>query len=148
MATPAFLRRLDAESRVRLAPSPIAGVGVFALQPLEPGTDPFPGAVADVATRFVPDAELTRLSDATRTMVEDFCLPRVEDGVPGRWVYTRGFNRMDPSYYLNHADAPRANVAMCDDPASTLCVFRTLRRVAAGEELLFNYNAPPGRVTS
>jgi len=146
MSTPAFLRRLDAETRVRLAPSPIAGVGVFALRPLEAGDDPFPGAAADVETRFVADDELARLSDATRTMVEDFCLPRVEGGVSGRWVYTRGFNRLDPSYYINHADAPRANVAMCDDGASTLCVFRALRPIAAGEELLFNYRAPPGRV--
>ena len=141
MSLPAFLRRLDAETRIRLQPSPISGVGVFAIQPLSEGSDPFVGAAdADVETRFVPEEELARLSDPVRRMVTDFCLPRVEGGVAGRWVYLRGFNFMDASFFLNHS-AEDANVAMCDDASSSLCVFRTTRDVAPGEELLFDYTA-------
>ena len=142
-STATFLRTLDARTCVRLQPSPISGVGVFALHDLREGADPFIGTQADIPTRFVPDTEMATLSPSTRRMVEDFCLPRTEGGVEGRWVYREGFAGMDTSFYLNHAEMPQANIVMVDDPCSSLCVFRAARRIAAGEELLFDYHAPP-----
>ena len=137
MSTPAFLRRLDRETLVRLKPSPIAGVGVFALRDIQLGADCFPGIKTDVETRFVSDDELaSSLAPATYKMVTDFCLPREEDATPGRYVYN-SFHAMDVSYYLNHSETP--NVEMWCDPNSTLCSFRAARDICAGEELLFDY---------
>ena len=138
-----FLRRLDAQTRVRIRPSPLGGVGVFAIQPIRKGADPFPLVRADVVTKFVPDEDLATLGAATREMCLDFCLPRVENGVSGRWVYVDGFAAMDTSYYLNDARDEPPNIEMCADPASTLCTFRATRDIVAGEELLFAYDRPP-----
>ena len=148
MSTPAFLRRLERETRVRLKPSSVCdGIGVFAIQPIAVGTDIFPGIRADVPTRFISDEELASVEcEEVRRMVTDFCLQRVEGGKAGRWVYTDLFCMMDMSFYLNSAEEGLgANVQMYHDPRSTLCAFRALRDIAKDEELLFDYNKAPAQ---
>jgi len=147
MSAPAFLRRLERETCVRLKPSPIHGVGVFAVQSIKQHTDCFPRIRTDVETRFVAESELQAVQPETRRMIQDFCLQRNEGGTTGRWVMTDGFAAMDMSFYLNAATGKNdANVEMFNDPRSSMCCFRAKRDIAAGEELLFDYGRPASAV--
>ena len=140
---PCFIRDLDSQTLVRLAPSPIAGVGVFAIQKIRRGADPFPGIATDCPMEFVPEESIDSLSPEVAHMVRDFCLPRAHEGVKGRWVY-KSFSSMDASFYMNHcSDSP--NVRMVSDDLSDLCVFRAARPIEPGEELLFDYGRTPTR---
>lgn len=132
-----FIRDLDAQTLVRIAPSPVAGVGVFAIQKIERGADPFPGIATACPMEFVSEEGIDSLSPEVARMVRDFCLPRVHRDQKGRWVY-KSFSSMDVSFYMNHSsEAP--NVRMVSDPRSDLCVFRASRAIAPGEELFFDY---------
>ena len=51
-----------------------------------------------------------------------------------------GLNSMDVSFYLNHAGAPWANVIPFSIEGCRWFHFKTLRRIAAGEELTFDYS--------
>ena len=56
----------------------------------------------------------------------------------------RGLNSIDVSFFLNHAKAPRANVAPSRVRGCRWYQFATLRAVAAGEELTFDYSVWDG----
>lgn len=129
-ALAAFLATLRAESYVMLRPSPIAGVGVFAIRDIPKGCralfSPPGDADAFVAVpRALVDAEPAHV----RALVEHYCLYDATT----YWIPRDGFRRMDLSLFLNHGEAP--NVATVDDGA----YFEALRDIAAGEELLVDY---------
>jgi hypothetical protein len=56
----------------------------------------------------------------------------------------RGLNSIDVSFFLNHAKPPRANVAPSRVRGCRWYQFTTLRAVAAGEELTFDYSVWDG----
>jgi SET domain-containing protein len=113
-----------------LRPSPIEGVGVFALRDIPAGCrDLFSPPAATDEFVAVPRAEVEALPPHARQMVETYCLYDAAH----YWVPREGFRRMDLSLFLNHSDQP--NVAAIDDGAW----FEALRDIAAGEELTVDY---------
>lgn len=110
---------------VRLAPSKIHGVGVFAIRDIPKGAPVF--GDDDAPTVRLPAAVVKRLKPEIRALYEDFCV--LEEG---QWTCPTSFNALTPSWYLNHSKTP--NVA-CDDSLR----FFALRRISKGEELTVDY---------
>ncbi len=130
--TNALLRELALHTYVMLRPSPIAGVGVFAVRNIPRGCREMFGP-PDPADEWVTlsHAELDNLPLHARQLVENYCLyDQVHYFVP-----RAGFKKMDLSLFLNHSDTP--NLVSIDDGAW----FETLREIQEGEELLIDYGA-------
>ena len=82
----------------RLKPSPIHGVGVFAIRHIPKGTllfDP------DEEIVWVDARQIRGLSDGLREMYEDFCI--IKDG---KYGCPSNFNRLTMSWYLNDSQTP------------------------------------------
>ena len=127
---PAFLAGLRSQSYVMLRPSPIAGVGVFAICDIPKGCrDMFSAPGADDEFVAVPRALIDVEPPHIRALIENYCLYDATT----YWVPRDGFRRLDCSLFLNHSDTP--NVVSVDDGAS----FEALRDIAPGEELLVDY---------
>jgi hypothetical protein len=115
---------------VRLAPSPIHGIGVFAIRPIPKGTNVF--ANDKVALVWIERAQLERAMPgrAERRLYEDFGIAR--GPVIGCPV---NFNNLTPGWYCNEpAPGEAANVAVESDFS-----FRARRDIAEGEELTVRY---------
>jgi hypothetical protein len=109
----------------RLKPSPLAGVGVFAIRPIPRGTyifEPDDDDLVTVSTKWVQALEAP-----LRRLYEDFCVLKAD-------IYKcpSSFNKLTPSWYLNHSDRP--NVA-----ADRSLQFYALRDISVDEELTANY---------
>ncbi len=114
-------------TRVGLAPSPVHGIGVFALTDIPAGTrDLFAPPRPWVP---VPEADVTALPPHARKLVETYCL--WDAGV--YYLPPHGFRVVDVVTYLNHADAP--NLRQLDGGD----YYETTRAVTAGEELTIDY---------
>jgi hypothetical protein len=125
-----FLATLRAQSYVMLRPSPIAGVGVFAIRDIPRGCrDMFTPPGNDDDFVAVPRALVEAEPAHVRALVENYCL--YDDTT--YWVPRDGFRQIDLSLCLNHSDTP--NVVSVNDGA----YFEALRDIAAGEELLVDY---------
>src|SRR5687768_1841886 len=96
-----LLRNLFDETYCRLKPSPIHGVGVFAVRDIPCGVDPFEGCYRGQSTRL-SEADLVGLHPEVRKMVEDYFVVRWGS----IWACSRGLNAVDIQYYLNHSDSP------------------------------------------
>lgn len=112
----------------RLQPSAIpgAGVGVFATAALAAGAR-LPGLFADDDVRFLTPAEFAALD--LPAAFKDHYPVHFPDGV----YLPTDPNRMSAGWYLNHSATP--NLAHDAE-----YVYFTLRAVAAGEELLIDYD--------
>ena len=110
----------------RLRPSPGKGIGVFAIRDIPQGCNPFAGD--DGGSTWVPAPIVDAIADVElRRMYLDFC-PLID----GRYLAPRDFNRITPSWYMNHSDEP--NVSSDADVN-----FRAIRAIRAGEELTADY---------
>ena len=113
---------------VRLQPSPIHGIGCFAIRDISAGTDLFPRSSGEMV--WIPKNSLANLSSEIAKLYEDFC---VECGdLAGCPV---NFSCMDVSWYPNHSDTPNA---FCDPDKNYS--FYALRDIKKGEEITLNYN--------
>lgn len=110
----------------RIKPSPIHGVGVFAIRDIPKGIDPFIGAPEEEYVGFTPE-EIEGLDLAVIRMVKDFCF--FKDGQ--YWCSPHGFNNLDIVYFINHSDDP--NLETVGEH------FFTNRVIKKGEELTDNY---------
>ena len=125
-----LLDGLRSDCYVMLRPSPIAGIGVFAVADI-------PKGCRDMFTRPEPPEQWIALSRAeveslpahARFLVENYCLYDEHQ----YFVPEHGFKKMDLVCFLNHSDTP--NVVSVDDGD----YFETLRDIATGEELLVDY---------
>jgi hypothetical protein len=117
----------------RLAPSPIHGVGVFAICDISKGQTVFgnDGDIIWMSKSQIPSDPIIK------KLYDDFCiLGYWSDGVlyndhcgcPVR------FDKMTTAWYLNHSDSPNL-VCDIDDGYS----FRAIRDIAVGEELTVDY---------
>jgi uncharacterized protein len=106
---------------VKAAPSPIHGVGIFAVSPIPVG-----GTVqlwSNEELRFIPKPVTGVLLDMVWTYGIE-----TDDGF---WC-PKDFNRAEIGWYINHSDAP--NMTYVDQ--NTL---RAVRSIAPGEELTVSY---------
>ena len=116
---------------VRLGPSEIHGIGVFAIRPIPAGTSLF--ADDAVPLVWVSKAELERagLSPAQRRLYHDFGINRgAEIGCPA------SFNNLGPSWYLNEPPSDGSANVRSDRQFN----FTASRDIAEGEELTIDYS--------
>lgn len=132
MSPEQLLHELRDQTYVMLRPSPIEGIGVFALRDIPKGCrDIFSPPLAADDYVAVPRATIDELPAHARRLVETYCLYDAESYyLPGG-----GFKKLDLVHFLNHSDTP--NVASIDEGNW----FEALRDIAAGEELLVDYGA-------
>jgi uncharacterized protein len=124
------VRRILRETYCRLAPSPIHGVGVFAVRHIPKGVDPF-----GIGMRYprswleITPAELKRAPPGVRRLLTSLFVPD-DDGTFR--VPVLGANLVDIGAYLNHSDRP--NMRTADGHR-----FVTKRGIRAGDELTVDY---------
>jgi SET domain-containing protein len=109
----------------RLKPSPIHGVGVFAIKDIpknayvfEPDDDELVSVQADEIKGLPPDL---------RRLYEDFCVLKDDT-----YQCPSSFNKLTPAWFLNTSKNP--NVA-----ADSSLKFYAIRDIQAGEELTADY---------
>ena len=131
-----FLKQVARESYTQLGVSPINGVGVFASRRIPAGTNPFKtrGRRAERLTKVTP-AQLRRAPKHVQRGVRAFFLPEASDS--NYYVSSWGLNNLNPSFYMNSCATP--NVTVTDGRDGPYAAFRTLRPIAVGEELTFDY---------
>lgn len=117
---------------VVLKPSPVAGVGVFALRDIPKGCrDMFSKPKADDNWIKVPLAEVEQLPEHARFLIWNYCLFDDEN----YFVPDTGFKKLDLCLFLNHSDT--ANVQSINGGD----YFEAIRDIKAGEELFLYYGA-------
>lgn len=119
---------LRSNTLIALRPSPIQGIGVFAITDIEAGRG---GLFSDDNSEWVsiPKQEVATLPEHSRFMVENHCLYDDEN----YFIPEYGFKLIDPVIFLNHSDQP--NLRSINDGQD----FITLRAIRAGEELFIDY---------
>jgi SET domain-containing protein len=123
-----LLQELSAETYVTLKPSPVHGIGVFALCAIPKGCKTiFSRQVGNWIK--VPIADIEKLPAHSRNLVETYCLYDEQD----YYLPDYGFKVMDLVNYLNHSAVP--NLISVNDGE----YFESLREIAEGEELFVNY---------
>jgi len=128
MTKEALLKELAEETFITLRPSTVHGIGVFALRDIPKGCKTlFSRNVGNWIK--VPIADIEKLPEASRNMVETYCLYDETD----YYLPDYGFKVMDMVNYLNHSANP--NVISVNDGE----YFESLRDIAEGEELFVNY---------
>ena len=129
MTKEALLRELSEHTYITIKPSPIHGIGVFAIQNI-------PQGCREIFSRNVgewiklPIAEVEALPEHARNLVETYCLFDNDH----YFVPDYGFKVMDLVNYLNHSSEP--NVVSINDGVE----FEAIRDIKAGEELFVDYH--------
>jgi len=125
-----LLNELSHRTYVMLRPSPVAGIGVFALRPIPKGCrDMFSKPDPKDQWITLSKKEVDALPAHAKLLIENYCLFDEEQ----YYVPEKGFKALDVSLFLNHSETP--NVISIDDGN----YFETLREIAEGEELLIDY---------
>lgn len=125
-----LLDELINNTYVILRPSPVAGIGVFAIKDIAKGCrEMFSAPHKDDQWVKVTKKEVDLLPGHTRHLIENYCLYD-EDHY---FVPDHGFKKVDLSLFLNHSDTP--NIISIKEGE----YFVAIRDIKAGEELFLNY---------
>jgi len=125
-----LLIELSGNTWVMLKPSPIEGIGVFALRDIPKGCrDMFGKPDADDEWITVLKKEIETLPAHAQFLVGNYCLYDEEN----YFIPARGFKKMDISLFLNHSDNP--NIISISDGD----FFEATRDIKNGEELFIDY---------
>lgn len=123
-----LLKELAEETYVALKPSPLHGIGVFAIRDIPKGCkNIFSKNVGEWIK--VPISDVEKLPEHSRSLIETYCLYDETD----YYVPDYGFKVMDIVNYLNHSSSP--NIASVNEGE----YFESIGDIRAGEELLVNY---------
>jgi SET domain-containing protein len=124
-----LLQELQHDVYVMLRPSPVHGIGVFAIKDIPKGCRTiFSKGVGEwIKLSF---AEVEQLPPHSRNLIETYCLYDEEN----YFVPDYGFKLMDLVLYLNHSADP--NVISVNEGDQ----FEAIRDIRVGEELLVNYD--------
>jgi len=123
-----LLKELSDNTFVKLLPSTINGIGVFAITPIKKGQrDIFSHDKSEWIK--ISKKEVKTLPEHSKELVENFCL--YDD--KNYYVPEYGFKLIDLVIFLNHSATP--NVCSINDGEN----FEALRDIQAGEELFVNY---------
>jgi SET domain-containing protein len=123
-----LLRELTEETYISLRPSPVHGIGVFALRDI-------PKGCRSIFSRNIgewiklPIRDVDQLPEYSRNLVETYCLYDEEY----YFVPDYGFKLMDMVNYLNHSPVP--NILSINHGE----YFEAIEDIPAGTELLVNY---------
>ncbi len=124
----ALLEELKNNTWVMLKPSPVEGIGVFAVTGINKGQRQLFSRDQSEWIR-IPKQEIEQLPAHSRHLVENHCL--YDEG--HYFVPEYGFKIVDLVIYLNHSDTP--NVRSVNEGED----FEALRDIEAGEELFIDY---------
>lgn len=125
-----LLQELQYHTYVALRPSPIAGIGVFAITDIPKGQRRLFSNDQSEWIKIHKD-EIAALPPHSRFLVENHCLYDADH----YYVPEYGFKMMDLVVYLNHSDSP--NVVSINEGED----WEALRDIEAGEELLIDYGS-------
>eukprot|EP00322_Chrysochromulina_rotalis_P015730 CAMPEP_0115835530 /NCGR_PEP_ID=MMETSP0287-20121206/4240_1 /TAXON_ID=412157 /ORGANISM="Chrysochromulina rotalis, Strain UIO044" /LENGTH=212 /DNA_ID=CAMNT_0003288987 /DNA_START=208 /DNA_END=846 /DNA_ORIENTATION=+ len=156
-----LMKHLMHHAYVKLSPSSIDGVGVFAVVDIPEGVNPFaapnhhlcaqevsipiraeelaacPAAVIEYVLEF--HAEMDKDDCIAEAAAEECVLDASPDDTP---VYVginaTGLVTMDVSWYLNHSESPNVETVEAEAEGQ-FSTYRTMRVIRAGEELLTDY---------
>ena len=125
---------------VRIMPSKIHGVGVFAIRDIPKGICPFGWTNSECGinkyTRVSKDKlDKEKIDKNIVKMLDDFL------GVDADGFYdipSEGLNSLDVSFYMNFSDNP--NIDISHNTKCKFAIFRNNKIIKKGEELLINYN--------
>ena len=123
-----LLKDLSQETYVALKPSPVHGIGVFAIRNIPKGCRTIFSKNENNWIKL-PIADVEKLPEHSRNLVETYCLFDETD----YYVPDYGFKLMDLVNYLNHSSSP--NVISVNEGE----YFEALTDIPAGAELLINY---------
>ncbi len=123
-----LLQELGKNTLVILRPSPLHGIGVFALIDIKKGQRNIFSNDKSEWVR-ISKVEVEALPAHSKALIENFCLYDEES----YFVPEYGFKMVDLVIYLNHADEP--NVMSINEGED----FEALRDIKAGEELFIDY---------
>lgn len=125
-----LLNEIINNTYVVLKPSPVAGVGVFALRDIPKGCrDMFSKPDPRDDWVKIPLTEVEKLPDHARFLIWNYCLFDDHD----YFVPDHGFKKLDLCLFLNHNDQPNVKSINEGD------YFEALRDIKAGEELFLYY---------
>lgn len=128
MKKEALLKQLQSQTYVMIKPSPLHGIGVFAIRDIPKGTkDIFSEGFGDWIQ--VSKQEVNTLPNHAKELIENHCLFD-EDHY---FIPEYGFKLVDLVIYLNHSETP--NVISLNEGAH----FEALVDIKEGEELLVDY---------
>jgi SET domain-containing protein len=125
-----LLTELIDNTYVMLRPSPIAGIGVFAIRDIPKGCRAM-FSKPDTNDHWikVSKLEVEMLPNHVKHLIENYCLFDEEN----YFIPDYGFKKIDVSLFLNHSDTP--NVISIQDGD----YFETTRDIQEGEELFVDY---------
>jgi SET domain-containing protein len=123
-----LLKELSDETFITLKPSPVHGIGVFALRDIPKGCKTLFSKNVGKWIK-VPITDIEKLPEQSRNLVETYCLYDEAH----YYLPDYGFKVMDLVNYLNHSSTP--NVISVNEGE----YFESLRDIREGEELLVNY---------
>jgi SET domain-containing protein len=125
-----LLNELINHTYVMLKPSPVAGIGVFAIQDIPKGCrDMFSKPDKNDQWISVSREEVASLPPHAKHLIENYCLYDEQN----YFIPDYGFKKIDVSLFLNHADTP--NVMSIEEGN----YFEAIRDIKAGEELFIDY---------
>ena len=125
-----LLYELTGNTWVMIRPSPIEGIGVFALQDIPKGCrSMFSQAIEQEQWISVAKTEVDKLPAHAKALIENYCLYDDEN----YFVPDYGFKKMDLVNFLNHSETP--NVISINDGE----FFEAIRDIKQGEELVIDY---------
>ncbi|MBC7889237.1 MAG: SET domain-containing protein [Ferruginibacter sp.] len=131
MTREALLAELNSETYVMIKPSPVEGIGVFAIRDIPKGCCSMfskPGGEQEEWLK-IPRPEIDLLPPHSRQLIETYCLYDDDH----YFVPEYGFKKMDLVNFLNHSDTP--NIISINEGE----YFEAIRNIASGEELLVDY---------
>ena len=130
MKTKRLLHELRTNTLVMVQPSPVSGIGVFAITGIKKGQrNIFSKDKSD--WKKISKKKVKKLPAHSRNLVENFCLYDEKYF----FVPEYGFKMIDLVIFLNHSDEP--NIISINDGEN----FEALRDIASGEELFIDYGA-------
>ncbi|MCX6331444.1 MAG: SET domain-containing protein [Bacteroidetes bacterium] len=128
MKKEALLKQLQSQTYVMIKPSPLHGIGVFAIRDIPKGTkNIFSEGFGDWIQ--VSKQEVDALPKHSRDLIENHCL--FDDN--NYFIPEYGFKLVDLVIYLNHSDTP--NVVSLNEGEQ----FEALIDIKEGQELLVDY---------
>ena len=116
------------ETYIALKPSPVHGIGVFAIRDIPKGCREM-FSKENGEWMKIPITEVDALPESSRDLVETYCVFDTDH----YWVPAHGFKKVDLVNFLNHSDTP--NVVSLNDGE----IFEALTDIANGQELFINY---------
>jgi uncharacterized protein len=133
-----LLRRVLADCFCQLQPSPIHGIGVFAMRDIPKGTNPFKTLTkyATIGSVRVTDEELAALPPKFASLIRALFVPTKAGKM---YIPTCGLNVIYLDTYINHS--PKPNLLTKDGVR-----FIANRRIQEGEELTVDYRTYEARL--